>query len=305
MIKIHYINNGRYCSSRDLHKILELNHAHYARDVKKWVNSSYLFQGKAQLTKPVYNYDYLPMTENQYSPRMVSIENERVKGRNRVGNFSEEFMVRLELVKLVTLHGNSKVKDLFVQWLLSLDNMVESHELISQDMLFGLLELSRLCAYMDRQMQYYAEHKKTWQDIVEDNRFWEFDVWRNRVLDSSSAQTIREQYKKMSRIGNLGSKREQENSINPYKGIRDAIFDFIKVQYHQIDYYFPESTEKALTLANLTQRILEKAGGTPTIKPKGYVATGQIEIGKDCPDAEPDIELVSRVITMNILASVN
>lgn len=305
MIQIHYVNNGRYCSSKDLHQVLKLNPAHYTRDVKKWLTSTYPFQGKKELTKPVANYDYRLLAEQSHSPLMMSVDNQTFNRLTKESKFSGEFMIRLELVKLVTLYGKSKVRDQFVRWLLSLDEMVESHELISPDLLFGLLELAKLCTYIDRQLQYYNDHKKTWQELIEDNRFHEFDVWRNKVLDIPNANTIKTKYREMVRIGNLVSKREQESSIDPYKSIRNAIFDFIKVQYQQIDYYFPESTEKALTLANMTQRILKLAGGTPDIKPRGYEVTNQLEIGKDRIEEEPRIETVSRLITKNIIASIN
>ncbi len=306
MIQIHYINDGRYCSAKELHKVLNFNPAHYARDVKKWLTSEYLFQGKKQLTKPVANYDYRQfIAENSNSPSMVSVDNQIVKFQPKGGNFASEFMIRLELVKLITLHGNSKVKDLFVQWLLSLEEKFENHELVSPDLICGLLELAHLCTYMDNQIQYYNEHRRFTQEQVEDNKYYEFDVWRNAVLKIENATAVKSQYKTMGRIGNLITKREQQSSIDGYKGIRDAIFDFVKLCYNQIDYYFPESTEKSLTLANMTERIMKVAreGQRPDIKPRGYVSTAQLDLYRE--DKGADVIAVSGVVIKHIIASIN
>jgi hypothetical protein len=134
MIQIHYINNGRYCSSRDLHGVLKLNPINYARDVKRWITSTYLFQGKKQLIRPVARYDYILGANEGHSSLMKSGENQGFNRLTKEGNFAGEFMIRLELVKLITLYGKSKVKDLFVQWLLSLDEKYENHEMVSPDL---------------------------------------------------------------------------------------------------------------------------------------------------------------------------
>lgn len=304
MITIHYLNNGSYCSTKDLHKILELNPINYARDVKKWFTSDYLFQGKKELTKPVARYDYVSTTES-HSSFVKSGDNQPFGLPTKDGNFASEFMIRLELVKLITLDSRSKVKKKFVQWLLSLEEKFENHELVSPDLICGLLELAHLCTYMDNQMQYYKDHKQTWQQQIDDNGYYEFDVWRNAVLKIQNATAVKTEYRSGGRIGNLFTKREQLTSLDPYKSIRDAIFDFLKVQYSHIDYYFPESTEKSLTLADMTERIMKAArkGERPDIKPRGYEPTAQLDLYRE--DKDVDIVSVSRMITKHIISSIN
>jgi|GEM_PF-6192858 len=306
MITIHYINNGSYCSSRELHQLFGKAIKNYARDVKKWFNTEYLFQDKKELTKPVAGYDYILVNKKSHSSPLRSGDSQSVSRVTQEGQFAEEFMIRLELVKLITLDTSSRVKKKFVQWLLSLEQRVDRHELISPDLLFGLLELAKLCTYMDRQIQYYNEHKQFFQAQVEDNRYYEFDTWRNALLKISNASTIKMQYKSAARIGNLITKREQENSINPYQGIRDAIFDFLKMQYNQIDYFFPESTEKSLNLANITERILKIVNDDrrPDIKPRGYEPSLQQDWTR--PEGEEtNIEMINHLITKGIIASIN
>ena len=305
MVQIHFLNNGRYCSSKDLHNVLALNSAHYARDVKKWLTSTYLFQGKKQLSKPVSRYDYILAGSESHSPLMVSADNQQFNRLTQEGRFADEFMIRLELVKLITLHGKSKVKDVFVQWLLSLEDKYENHELVSPDLIYGLMELAHLCTYMDNQIQYYKDHKQTWQDQIEGKEYYEFDVWRNSLLQIDNASAVKATYKTIGRIGNLSTKREQLSSIDAYKGIRDAIFDYLKIQYSSIDYFFPESNEKSLTLANMTERIMKIArkGERPDIKPRGYQATAQFDLWRE--DKDVDIVSLSSMITRHIIASVN
>lgn len=304
MIQIHYLNNGRYCSSKDLHQVLQLNPTNYARDVKKWLTHEYLFQNKKELITPVEKYDYV-LVNDSHSSYVKNAVNQPFRVITKDGNFASEFMLRLELVKLITLDTRSKIKKKFVQWLLSLEEKVENHELVTPDLICGLLELAHLCTYMDNQMQYYKDHKRSWQDQVEDNRYYEFDVWRNAILKIENATNTRAEYMTIGRIGNLFTKREQQNSIDPYQAIRDAVFDFLKVQYSNIDYFFPESTQKSLSLANMTERIMKAArkGERPDIKPRGYQATAQIDLYRENQDA--DIVSISRVITKNIIASVN
>ena len=92
MIQFIDIENKEFASAVELHKVLELNTTHYARDAKEWVGEEYLFQNEKELRQPCdgldfyspefikkLNFDlaiFINNVQNEYSPHTASINQE-------------------------------------------------------------------------------------------------------------------------------------------------------------------------------------------------------------------------------------
>ncbi|MCF2498351.1 hypothetical protein [Dyadobacter chenhuakuii] len=281
MIEIYYQNDNKYVNSVDLHRILEFSSPHYARNFKKWISNEYLFQGKKTLSTPVEHFDYilLPKTGRE----------------TEIGNSANSYLLRLEFAKLITIDSDSKFKKQFVQWLLSLDEAVQNNQLLSREVILGLLEMAKVCTYIDEQLRSYKEHKEYFLDAIDDpSQNSEFDKWRNRILAIKRAGEIETEYHITSHYGNLTTKIERIAFLDSLQSIRNTMFDMLKMTYNKVDPLFPGSTEKALDLANFTQRMFEVAGLKPDIKPRNYNPGDQLDLFRE-PD-EINYLIITRAI---------
>lgn len=59
------------------------------------------------------------------------------------------------------------------------------------------------------------------------------------------------------------------------------MFDFLKIIMHRIDPLYHKSTEKALDLANFTQKMYKQFGMTVDLKPRHYRRSEQMEMFRD------------------------
>lgn len=279
MITIHNNNDERYVSSKDLHKVLSYSQKNYARDMQKWLNTPYLFPNKTEFSLPVKNYDYIP------SSRMRSGDYQGVIN----GIFADDFLIRLELAKLIALDSNSRFKQRFVQWLLTLENKVENLQYVSKDLVLALLEMARLCSYIDNQFKYYREHKDIWMEFLEKGEYAEFDKWRNQILKIDYYKKVEEQYHISYVIGKARTKIERLAFLDSLESVRNSMFDYLKIVMHRIDPLFHRSTEKALDLANFTRKMYESFGMKVDLKPRHYKPNEQIDMFRDIETIDYDL----------------
>lgn len=268
MITIHKFNEERYVTSKDLHKILDYSPSHYARDVEKWIGTMYLFPNKQEFTLPVKNYDFIQFEDRDYDSLISR-------------SMSLEYWIRLELAKLIALDSQSKFKQKFVQWLLSLESKVENLQLVSRDLVLALLEIAKLCSYIDNQISFYKEHKEIWLEFLERNEYAEFDKWRNRILQINSYKEIENQYHINAIFGKARTKIERLAFLDSLESVRNSMFDFLKIIMHRIDPLYHKSTEKALDLANFTQKMYKQFGMSVDLKPRHYRRSEQMEMFRD------------------------
>jgi phage anti-repressor protein len=303
MLNIHFLNDDRYVSSIELHKYLDLSWKHYSREVKRWFNSEYLFQGKSDFSFPVENYDYFvsPLVESRKDNSFASIgdlidNNFKYVSPsfdNLKDNSAKDYMIRLELSKLIALDSKSNNKKRYVQWLLSIENKVESFQLMSQEMILGLLEISKFCTYIDSQLEYYNNHKvKYFEFKEEDDDFKEFDQWRNSVLKLNDFWKTRKEYDKIKQFGNLRTKVERIAMMDSLTSIRNALFDFLSVALAP---YTNSNLVKARDLANFVKSIYETIGMKRVdILPRNYGKNGMRDLFEKHQDI--DFMLVQKTI---------
>lgn len=292
----------RYVSSKDLYNVLELNLGNYAANLKAWFSKEYLFQGKKEFSLPVKFYDYILITEQKPAhlplgpvalSDLLSSNGYSYPTRSELSSKkkpSEDYLIRLEFAKLIALDSSSRFKKQFVQWLLSLDAKLENNQLLSRSTLLGLMEMVKLCTYIDNQLTYYKNHKATFFELKEEDDSWnEFDLWRNRVLKLLNDAELTEQYIKIKGVkpSKHMTKIEKYAILDTLESIRASLFDFLVPQVNNIS--------KAKDLSSFVKELFQQAGVTQfDIKPKGYSPNGQLDLFRGIQ--EIDVRLVSQTL---------
>lgn len=262
-----------------------------------------MFQGKDDFSYPVENYDFFdsPSVESRKDSDIVSIGDlinssfgqSRESSKNLKDNSAKDYMIRLELSKLIALDSESTNKKKYVQWLLSIENKVENFKLISQDMILGILEISKFCTYIDTQLEYYKAHKDAHFELKEEDDDWKaFDQWRNRLLQLDDLWKTRKEYDKIKQFGNLQTKIERIAMMDSLTSIRNALFDFLAVA---LTPYTHPNLMKARDLANFVKSIYDTLGVTRVdILPRNYGKNGMRDLFEKHHDI--DFLLVHRTV---------
>lgn len=304
-IEILIHNEDRYVLAKELYSLLELSQANYSATIKSWFLKEYYFQDKKTLSIPVQNYDYVLVADSvsagsssttksigqllsntDYSYRTMNNQ-ASIAARGRP---TDNYLIRLELAKLIALDSNSRFKKEFVHWLLSLEAKMERNQLLSRSTLLGLMEMVKLCSYIDNQLLYYKTHKDQYFELKEeDDGWWEFDRWRNSVLHLLNEADLTEKFVKIKgyKPGKSMTKIEKMAILDALESIRTSLFDFLAVQLQQI--------KQARDLSDFVKELFEKAGITQfDMKPKGYSPNGQLDMFRGIQDI--DIKLVSQTL---------
>lgn len=308
-IRIINYNEDRYVWSKDLYQALELNKINYSKNLKAWFDKEYLFQGQKEFKKPVRNYDYLSSTDIEKkqsfhrSPQSIS----QVLGLSSYnhssidatplgrGNTADSYLIRLEFAKLIALDSSSKLKKQFVQWLLSIEAKVEDLQLLSRTTLIGLMEMVKLCSYIDNQIEYYKNHKAKYFEFKEEDDSWdEFDKWRNSVLHLLTDADLTEEIIKLKgyKPKKGCTKVEKIAILDTLQSIRISLFDFLA---HQLRPYTHQNLMRARDLADFVKKLFEAAGiNRIEIKSKGFTDNGQLDLFRQIQ--EVDIKLISKTL---------
>ncbi len=309
MLEIIYFNEDRYVWAKSLHRELDLTESQYSREVKRWLSTKYLFQNNKEYKEPVKNYDFFEQKDligkvkinkeaksigdliaNTFHSTSVSSE---IKGR---GNYSEDYLIRLELAKIITVNSNCKFKDRLVQWLLSIEAELESNQLITRKSLLGLMEMVKMCTYIDNQVEYYKQHKDRFFENKQEEDSWkEFDNFRNSILKIMNESELNDKYVELKKEApkSTYTKIEKYAIVDALESIRSALFDFLSQQFNP---YGHKNILKARDLADFVKQIFETAGVTTfDFKPKNYNPNGQLNLFRPIEEIV-DVFLISKTI---------
>lgn len=312
MIEIEIIEfrDERYVWSKDLYKALDLNFSNYKKIIESWLEKEYLFQGNIEFTIPVKNFDYYDsqtflgkndrvksisdLINNNFHSYRTTSETLQVNQGGR-GVYSENYLIRLELAKLIALDSNSKLKKQFVQWLLSLEAKVDSLQLISRQTLLGLMEMVKMCSYIDNQIDYYKQHKDKYFEFKEEDDSWfDFDRWRNSILKLMNENELNNALKEstLRKVKTKYTKVEKLAMIDTLESIRASLFDFLSQQLRP---YTNRNLLKARDLADFVKKMFETAGiERIDIKSRGFGDNRQLDLFRKLEDI--DIMLISNTI---------
>jgi hypothetical protein len=199
---------------------------------------------------------------------------------------------------LIALDTNSIFKKQFVQWLLSLDAKVESFELISRQSLLGLMEIVKMCTYIDNQLFYYKSHKTKYFEFKEDDNKWdEFDKFRNSLLKLGTTSSLNAKY--FEKVGKIPTSKltkiEKLAIVDALESIRSGLFDFLSMQFEP---YTSKNIHKAKDLADFVKKMFDVAGiDNFDFKGKGYDRNGiQYDLFRKVDDI--DLMLISQTIKL-------
>lgn len=242
MIKIHTNQQGgKYVIASELYSILALRDKDYSRNVKNWFLEEYEFQNSDNLRTPIKDKDY-----SSYM-RKTSAKG----GRPR-----QDYILSLELSKLIALDSRSKVKKRYAKWLLSLEKKVENLEYLSVDQVAAIYKILNFFKYISNQKAMLEIHKER---FVEDfdkkgNPYAHFNNFRNQLLGigkNELRKRVVEYCQKEHKSIKLTKKDKftQIHTVNPYDTLTHAVIDWL---------YTQDKSEGVLKFASVIKRIAEQ-----------------------------------------------
>lgn len=190
-------------SATDLHLALELPKQHYAQNVKKWLNDIYEFHDG--IRKPL---------------KMRDFADRKVKGVAII----DDYYLSVELAKLITLGSKSKLKQKYAKWLFSLENKVESAELLNKEQIQAVLELAKVMGLMSCQESSEKQHLRTYESRNggQANNWWKY---RSEVVGYSA-----DQLRKQSNIAGKNPKGKNQRQLlmqlDKFEIIRTGVIDW-------------------------------------------------------------------------------
>ncbi len=190
-------------TATNLHMALELNSDHYAVNTKRWLSDVYEFSD-GEIRRPLKLKDYAPRKNNQTG-------------------IVEDYYISIELAKLITLNSKSKVKLKYAKWLRSLEDKVESGEVLTKEQVTSALELARAMSSVSCQEKCERQHLKAYESRNggEANNWWKY---RERILGYSSTK-LKAQMKVLGQKTYGKNQRQMLMLIDKYEVIRTGVID--------------------------------------------------------------------------------
>ncbi len=187
-------------TASNLYLVLQLPHAQYLKTTKKWLNDVYEF--KDGIRKPEKLKDYALRKQD------VSI--------------LQDFYLSIELAKMITLTSQSKQKQKYAKWLLSLEDKVEHAELLTKDQILTVLELAKVMGSMSCQntveQQHYQKYETTKGKV--------YDWWKYRSkLIGYTTEKLRNKMAALGKHHKGKSTDQMLMALDKYEMVRTAVID--------------------------------------------------------------------------------
>lgn len=235
--KIIKIGNEKYVNSIEFHDLsLRLRIKDYLRNVLYWFDCEYLFQDEDKFRKPIKNQDYMEFTA---CARKI-----------KVGRPKKEWLINLELSKLIALNSNSTFKKQYVQWLLSLEKQKETGKLLTHKQFLAVIEMVKVFSYYEyrklarqKNEENYINKAILLHPELKDYKsklYAEFNIWRNEILGTD--RKILEKRLLEYCIANymrFPKKISQESVLivlDKYEIIKNAVWDLLTSQDKQQEF---------------------------------------------------------------------
>ncbi len=216
----------RVIKATNLHTVLQLPAHHYGPNARKWLNDIYQFQDG--IRKPEHLRDYAPRKLKE-APGL------------------KDYYLSVELAKLITLNSNSKVKSKYARQLLELEEKVSRAELLDQDQVVNLLELTRAMSRTSFQKQSMQQHLEVYEQRNQGSatNWWKY---RSDVL----GYNLQNLQLKAQQKGIVARGRSQHSLLlvlDKYELIRTGIIDWYMAQ--------GKSEEYAQNMGKLARQLAE------------------------------------------------
>ena len=187
-------------TASNLYLVLKLPHAQYIKTTKKWLNDVYEF--KDGIRQPEKLKDFAL--------------------RNQDASIVQDYYLSIELAKMITLNSQSKQKQKYAKWLLSLEDKVEHAELLSKEQIVTVLELAKVMSSMSCQNAVEQQHYQKY----ETSKGKVYDWWKYRSnLIGYTTDKLRN---KMAQLGQKSKGKTTHQMLmvlDKYEMIRTSVID--------------------------------------------------------------------------------
>ena len=188
-------------TASNLHMVLQLPKHQYIKNVQKWLKEVYGFRDSIRRPEELRDFARRP-----------------VQGEALM----EDYFLSIELAKLITLHSQSKVKQKFARWLLSLEEQVQHAELLNQEQILTVVELAKVMGLLSCQQATEQHHRKQYEAATgSDVNWWNY---RSGILGYS----IDDLRKKCVDAGKAFKGKTQKQmllQIDRFETVRTAVID--------------------------------------------------------------------------------
>ena len=196
----------RYVLARNLHAALRLSAVNYSRDVKQWLAEDYGFAD--DIRQPIEGQEYSSYTKS------TSLQG---------GQPAQDYFIKLNLAKLITLNSRSPVKKEFARYLLSLEEKVEHADLLTPDQVVAMMDVAGAMTLISCQESAERQH---YQKYLERGNS-KYDWWDHRAaLLGYTMDDLREAMLKMGRNSARRNRRKMLlQTGNKHQTIREGVID--------------------------------------------------------------------------------
>jgi phage anti-repressor protein len=205
-IKKSKSTGASYVMARNLHAALQLNPVNYSRDVKQWFAEDYGFAD--DIRQPIEGQEYSSSTKS------IPV---------KAGQPTQDYFIKLNLAKLITLNSRSPVKKDFARYLLSLEEKVENADLLSPEQVVAMMDVAGAMTLISCQE---AAERQHYQKYLEEGNS-KYDWWDHRAqLLGYTMADLREAMHKMGRNSARRNRRVMlQQTGNKHQTIREGVID--------------------------------------------------------------------------------
>ncbi len=190
-------------TATNLHYVLQLPNHHYGMNLKKWLSDVYEFRDG--IRKPAGMQDYAKRP---------------IKGNLVV----EDYYLSIEFAKLIVLQSRSKFKQKYARLLMSLEDRVESAELLNKEQVVAIIDIVRAMGLVSCQESCERGHQQVYASQNDGSHPAEW--WKHRAeILGYSAESLREQMKALGKTARGKSQREMLIHLDKYEIVRAAVID--------------------------------------------------------------------------------
>lgn len=201
-----------------------------------------------QSVKMTELYDYLELSKNYYS-RFIAKEIENnpycvdnvdcytpVQVTSESGRYRQEYFVHIDFAKKICMLSKTKKGEEIRNELVKLTKQKENLDLLTHEQVLFLTALKTFYKYVENQTEIKNEHQKKYvsEHPNKFNRFAEFNIWRNKMLDiepkTLNKMVIDFTVKNQKQINKSISKDRIINLLDSYDGLKNAVWDCLNVR---------------------------------------------------------------------------
>lgn len=205
-VKTNSRTGTRYVMARNLHTALGLSPANYSRDVKQWFSDDYGFADDVRR----------PIEGQEYSSYMGSTP---AQG----GQTAQDYFIRLNLAKLITLSSRSPAKKQYARYLMQLEQKVEDADLLTPEQVIAMMDVAQAMTLISCQKSAERQHRAAFiRKGGTDYDWWEY---RTKLMGITLDELRNAMYKMGRNAARHNRRVLLQQTGNKHHTIREAVID--------------------------------------------------------------------------------